>query len=118
MASGAAADDRSMNAEPEASVTYLEPVPEPAQSPDRALMELALTLDTERGANRAMLGTVKELDRRLGEQRAANAALEAQIGEYAMAVTHQTAQNRHLRTALNEAEARLATPLWRRLLKR
>ncbi len=113
MASAPAAEDQGMNAQPEASVTYLEPVPGPSQSPDRAVMELALTLDTERNANRAMLATVKELDRQLGEQRAANAKLEAQLGEYALALTHQTAQNKHLRATLKEADARRKTPLGR-----
>ncbi len=106
-----------MNARPEASVTYLAPVSEPAPS-DRGLMELALTLDTERSANRAMLATVKELDRLLAEQRAANGQLEAQLGEYALAVTHQTAENRHLKAALTEADTRRKMPFWRRLKRR
>ncbi len=90
-----------MNAQPDPSVTYLEAVPEPAQSSDQVL-----------------LATVKELDRQLCELRAVNAALEAQMGEYALAVTHQTAQTKHLRVALAEAEARVATPPWRRRRKR
>ena len=90
-----------MNAQPDPSVTYLEAVPAPAPSSDQVL-----------------LATVKELDRQLSEQRAANAALEAQIGEYALALTHQTAQTKHLRVALAEAEARGATPPWQRRRKR
>ena len=65
-----------------------------------------------------LLATVKELDRQLSEQRAVNAALETQIGEYALALTHQTTQTKHLRVVLAEAEARGATPHWRRLRKR
>ena len=98
--SGPTADDWGMNAQPDPSVTYLEAVPE-APSSDQVL-----------------LATVKELDRKLSEQRAANAALEAQIGEYALALTHQTAQTKHLRVALAEAAARGATPPWKRKRKR
>lgn len=92
-----------MNVQPDASVSYLEPAAGSPRSPD-----------TERSANRALLATIKALESQLAEQRAAYAALEKQNGEYAMELTHQTAQNRHMRSALKEADARLAGPIWQR----
>ena len=124
-----------MAAEPShAPVTYLEPVPNLSPSPgpdsrDQALTELALALDTQRSANKAMIGAVKELDRMLGEQRQLaaqaqerNQLLEAQLVEYASAVTEQVSENKRLwcevRLAEHRLEEELDKPAWRRLLRR
>ena len=116
-----------------APVTYLEAVPSgplPAPSAgDEALTELALALDTQRSANRAMLEAVKELDRKLASQRELNGELtdkarylEAQMAEYAAAVTDQVADNKRLGRQLRLSEDRLVAelgkPAWRRLLGR
>ena len=124
-----------MAAEPShAPVTYLEPVPNlsPPTAPDsrdQALTELALALDTQRSANKAMVGAVKELDRMLGEQRqqASQAMersqqLEAQLVEYAAAVSEQVSENKRLWCEVRLAEHRLEEwldkPAWRRLMRR
>ncbi|HEX5910690.1 MAG TPA: hypothetical protein VFY44_09370 [Thermoleophilaceae bacterium] len=123
-----------MSAEPtHAPVTYLEPVfspPRPAQvTSDEALTELALALDTQRSANKAMVEAVKGMDRMLGDQRELNAdlarrneQLEAQMAEYAEAVTRQVADNNKLWCDLRVAEHRLEEwldkPAWRRLMRR
>lgn len=122
-----------MAAEPShAPVTYLEPLrsatPEPDKR-DQALTELALALDVQRSANKAMVGAVKDLDRLLGEQRKAtaelaerNGALEAQLTEYASAVTEQVSENKRLWCEVRLAEHRLEEwldkPAWRRLMRR
>ncbi len=97
-----------MSAEPtHAPVSYLEPVPSPPRpaqvTNDEALTELALALDTQRSANKAMVEAVKGMDGMLGEQRELNAELtqrneqlEAQMAEYAEAVTRQVADNKRL----------------------
>ena len=121
-----------MSAEPiHAPVTYLPvpPAPPPGDVRDGALTELALALDTERTANKAMLAAVKDLDRMLAEQRdengqltERNAQLEAQLVEYAEAVTRQVADNKRLwcevRLAEHRLEEELDKPLWRRVLRR
>jgi hypothetical protein len=123
-----------MSAEPmHAPVAYLEPVPSPPRpaqaTNDEALTELALALDTQRSANRAMIQAVKGMDGMLGEQRELNAELthrnehlEAQIAEYAEAVTRQVADNKRLWCEVRLAEHRLEEwldkPAWRRLMRR
>lgn len=108
-----------MSAQPtHAPVTYLEPVPSAPQpepvSSDEALTELALALDTQRSANKAMVGAVKGLDRMLAEQRELNGELahktlelEAQLAEYAAAVTEQVSENKRLWCDVRVAEHRL-----------
>ena len=123
-----------MSAEPtHAPVTYLESVPSPPRpaqaTTDQALTELALALDTERSANKAMVEAVKGMDRMLAEQRQVNAELtakaeqmESQLAEYATAVTQQVADNKRLwcevRLAEHRLEEELDKPGWRRLLRR
>jgi len=116
-----------MSAEPtHAPVTYLEPVPSPPRperaTNDEALTELALALDTQRSANKAMVAAVKGLDGMLVSEREKNAHLEAQIAEYATAVTEQVAENKRLwcevRLAEHRLEEELDKPGWRRLLRR
>ena len=123
-----------MSAQPShAPVTYLEPVPSAPRhdsiASDEALTELALALSTERSANKAMLEAVKGLDGMLVEQRELNRELadktlrmEAQLVEYASAVTEQVADNKRLwcdvRLAEHRLEEELDKPAWRRLLRR
>ncbi len=100
-----------------ATVTYLEPL----QS-DEALTELALALDTQRSANKAMIQAVKGMDGMRAEERERNGQLEAQIAEYQEAVTRQVADNKRLWCEVRLAEHRLEEwldkPAWRRLMRR
>lgn len=124
-----------MSAQPtHAPVSYLEPVPSISEhaapdARDEALTELALALDTQRSANKAMLEAVKGLDqvvvqhrKRAEELERQNQGLEAQLVEYAAAVTQQVAENKRLwcevRLAEHRLEEELDKPTWRRLLRR
>lgn len=123
-----------MSAQPShAPVTYLEPVPRAPRpdsiASDEALTELALALDTQRSANKAMLEAVKGLDSMLAVERGLNGELsettvqmEAQLAEYASAVTEQVADNKRLwcqvRLAEHRLDEELNKPAWRRLLRR
>lgn len=109
-----------------------EPIPAPVaflDSRDEALTEMALALDTERSANKAMLQAVKGLDAMLDEQRARVEALEGQLTEYATAVTEQAAVNKdqleenkrlwcQVRLAEHRLTEELEKPLWRRVLRK
>ena len=104
--------------------------PRPAQvTNDEALTELALALDTQRSANKAMVEAVKGLQGMLTAERERTGELEhtalqqeAQLKEYAEAVTKQVADNNKLWCDLRVAEHRLEEwldkPAWRRLMRR